>query len=362
MEPEIRFQYLNSPPTGEGTRLPRYDAAQSYDWNYAHAPEPVNVPVPPVPGTWDFCGVPVDSPLGVAAGPLLNGRWVLYYASLGFDVLTYKTVRSVERACYAMPNLLPVRCGQLRGGETSVAADTRLGESWAVSFGMPSRAPDIWRADIDATRRQLPKGKLLSVSVVATEQPGWTLDDLAADYARCARWAIESGADAVETNFSCPNVSTCDGQLYQSPADAGRVAQEVREAVGRVPYVIKIGHISPEQDADALVAALAPWADALALTNSIAATVVDAQGRTLFDGQRRGICGAAIREASIALVARLREATARRAAKLWLIGVGGAFSSADVRAYLHAGAHAVHLATAPMMRPDVALDIRRDWA
>ena len=339
--------------------LRRYEPAETYDWNYAHAPDPVDVSAAVVPGSWDFCGLPVDSPLGVAAGPLLNGRWVLYYASLGFDVLTYKTVRSVERACYPLPNLLPVRCGQLRGGETSVPADARLGESWAVSFGMPSKSPEVWRADVEATRRRLPPGKLLSVSVVATEQPGWTLDDLADDYARCARWAVESGADTVETNFSCPNVSTCDGQLYQSPADAGLVAQHVREAIGAKPYIIKIGHIAPEQDADALVAALSPWADALALTNSIATHVVDERGTPLFDGQRRGICGAAIREASVAQTARLRDVIARRGDKLRLIGVGGAFCSADIEAYLRAGAHAVHLATAAMIRPDVALEIRK---
>ena len=47
--------------------------------------------------------------------------------------------------------------------------------------------------------------KLLVVSVVGTVQDGWSMDDLADDYARCARWAVESGADAVETNFSCPS-------------------------------------------------------------------------------------------------------------------------------------------------------------
>ena len=40
------------------------------------------------------------------------------------------------------------------------------------------------------------------------------------DYAQCARWAVESGADCVEANFSCPNVATCDGQLYQDARQA----------------------------------------------------------------------------------------------------------------------------------------------
>src|SRR5207302_2972516 len=83
---------------------PRYDDRRTYEWNYEHAPEPLPAEIPPVPGRWDYCGLPVASPLGIAAGPLLNGRWILYCASLGFDVLTYKTVRSSARACYAMPN------------------------------------------------------------------------------------------------------------------------------------------------------------------------------------------------------------------------------------------------------------------
>ena len=214
-------------------QLPRYDRLETYRWNYDHAPvELPVVDVPPVAGSWTFCGRPVRSPLGIAAGPLLNGRWLLYYAALGFDVLTYKTTRSQARECYPLPNLQPVASGPMTGPAHGMpAADEMLG-SWAVSFGMPSKAPEDWRADVAWTRSQLPREKLLSVSVVATPEPEWSLDDLADDFARCARWAIESGADAVETNFSCPNVSTRDGQLYQQPRSAGLVAQRVREAIG----------------------------------------------------------------------------------------------------------------------------------
>ena len=88
-----------------------------------------------------------------------------------------------------------------------------LFRSLAVSFGMPSMPPDAWRADVEDTRKLLAAEKLLSVSVVGTVQPGWSTDDLAADYAQCARWAVDAGADAIEMNFSCPNVATCDGQL-----------------------------------------------------------------------------------------------------------------------------------------------------
>ena len=178
--------------------LEKYDCSRTYDYNYEHAPDSLDLEIPGVPGNWDFCGLPVNSPLGIPAGPLLNGRWLLYYASLGFDILTYKTVRSTERACYDLPNLQPVHSGQLTGEESAVSAVQEMTGSWAVSFGMPSKKPEIWRADIEKTRRELPEGKLLVVSVVGTIQDGWSIDDLADDYARCARWAVESGADAIE--------------------------------------------------------------------------------------------------------------------------------------------------------------------
>ena len=54
--------------------MDRYDIRKDYTWNFDHAPEPVVGDVPAVDGDWTYCGQPVDSPLGIAAGPLLNGR------------------------------------------------------------------------------------------------------------------------------------------------------------------------------------------------------------------------------------------------------------------------------------------------
>ncbi|MEX0717663.1 MAG: hypothetical protein WD066_13805 [Planctomycetaceae bacterium] len=340
--------------------LPRYDAAQTYRWNYEHAPEPVAVDVPDVPGEWSFCGLPVGSPLGVPAGPLLNGRWVLYYASLGFDVLTYKTVRSAARECYPLPNLQPVAIERLAGDESEVAASAEMRGSWAVSFGMPSASPDTWRPDIERTREKLPAGKVLSVSVVGSVQEGWTIDDLAGDYARCARWAVDAGAQCIETNFSCPNVATCDGQLYQQPESARDVAARVREEIGRVPLIAKLGHVTRAEEADALLESLAPLVDAFAMTNSVAATVRKPDGELLFDGERRGICGDATRAASIAQTRLFAERARAHGHSIRLIGVGGASTAEHVRDYLAAGAEAVHLATAAMVDPGVALRIRAD--
>src|SRR5262249_59394314 len=120
---------------------PHYDEHRTYDWNYEHVPDPVTAEVPTVPGEWVYCGLPVASPMGIAAGPLLNGRWILYYASLGFDVLTYKTVRSSARDCYVMPNLQPVRATRVAGGDAPRPPTPSMARSWGGSFVRPWPAP-----------------------------------------------------------------------------------------------------------------------------------------------------------------------------------------------------------------------------
>jgi dihydroorotate dehydrogenase len=340
--------------------LPRYDWRQTYDWNYDHAPQPVAVQPPAPRGNWTFCARPVDSPLGVAAGPLLNCRWCLYYASLGFDVLTYKTVRNGSRPSYPPPNLQPVDCGDLAGDEADLPAVEHFQGSWAVSFGMPSKTPETWLPDVAQTRHLLPDKKILSVSVVGTIRAGWSLGDLADDYAICAREAVAHGAGAIEINLSCPNVNTCDGRLYYAPQDSALVARRVRAAIGSAPLIAKIGHLPQPLPIAPLLAALAPYVDAIATTNTVAATVIDRQGRPMFDGQPRGISGRAILDASVRQTAEIANEIDRQRWNMRVIGVGGAFTAADVRRYLDAGAEGVHLATAAMVDPEVALKIRAE--
>ena len=343
------------------SRLSRYDLSQTYRSNYDNAPDPVDVDVPAIRGNWTFCGLKVPSPLGIPAGPLLNGRWVLYYASLGFDVLTYKTVRSGPRECYELPNLVPVETGPLTGTEERLTESRAMNGSWAVSFGMPSADPEVWQRDIEATRNKLDAEKLLSVSVVGTVQPGWSIDDLATDYAQCARWAIDAGADTIETNFSCPNVETCDGQLYQNPTGAAIVSEAVRQAIGERPLILKIGHMTQASNAEELLVAAGPFATAIAMTNSVATKVRSQNGELLFAGQPRGICGEATFDASLGQTSLFSELIRKRSDALHIISVGGVSTARHVQSCLKAGAESVHIATAAMIDPNVALKIRRSW-
>jgi dihydroorotate dehydrogenase (NAD+) catalytic subunit len=348
-------------PPMPASELPRYNPLATYAENFDAAPDAVPaIDVPPVPGEWTFCGLPVNSPLGIAAGPLLNGRWIRYYAALGFDILTYKTVRSGPRDCYPLPNLVPVDVSRMSGDEEAVPATDDWQGSWAVSFGMPSQSPEFWKEDIRRVKSQLGPGQVLSVSVVGTIQPDWTIDELADDYAWCAREALASGADAIEMNFSCPNVCSRDGQLYQEPETALTVASRVRgQLTPETPLLVKVGYLDQDDQALRLLHALSGVVDAVVATNSVSAKVRDGQGQPLFDGQPRGICGRSIREASVGLVRRFSEIIERDRLPLQLVGVGGIETAPDVEEYLAAGAESVQLATAVMRDPLVGIRIRQ---
>jgi len=340
--------------------MDRYDIRKDYAWNFDHVPEPVVGDVPPVAGEWTYCGQPVDSPLGIAAGPLLNGQWLLYYASLGFDILTYKTVRGREHESYGLPNLQPIAWPSGTAVPYEVDATTAMKGSWAISFGMPSKAPRFWQDDVAAAKERLAKGKFLSVSVVATPGPNDSIDDVAVDYARCALWAADSGADGVEANFSCPNVSSVDGQLYLNAADAGLVAARLREAIPDKPLLLKVGHFDERDNAQAFFEAVAPHVDALVMVNGVSTRVRDDCGELLFEGRCRGIGGEAIRGLVFEQLAWFAEFIRASHRPVRLVGVGGLGQALDVGQALGQGCEAVQFATAAMLNPGLGLAIRKE--
>ena len=81
----------------------------------------------------------------------------------------------------------------------------------------------------------------------------------------------------------------------------------------------------------------------------------------MFDGQKRGIAGEAIREAAVQQVQLFHTIIQQARVGLKLVGVGGISNAAHVQAQLAAGSHAVQLATAPMLDPRVGWKIRREW-
>jgi dihydroorotate dehydrogenase (NAD+) catalytic subunit len=350
-----------------------YREDRSYEWNYEHGPV-FDGPWPAVPRTKPkrFLGLPVNSRLGIPAGLLLNSRWIEAYARLGYDLLTYKTVRSSARRCYPKPNWLyvPEAGGVEQPGRTMRAVGTRNADAArvtaTVSFGMPSKAPDVWMEDVARARAALGPRQVLIVSVVATPAEGGNERELVADFADLTAMAREAGAHVVEANLSCPNVCTAEGEIFHDARLSGKVARAMRQAAGRVPVLLKIGYLPEKRPLASLLRAVSGQASGVVMVNGVARPVLDRAGRAAFGDGRKvaGILGRGIHELCVASV---REAVAIRDKQLLdldIIGVGGVAAVDDAARFFDVGAAAVMMGSAPMYDPTLAVRMKAahpDW-
>lgn len=347
-----------------------YDIHKSYKENYSDGPllKGLDVNVPPALMK-DFLGKKVSSRLGIAAGLLLNSKWIEAYADLGFDLLTYKTVRSSYRPCYPLPNWVFVSDdGQLDGPiyvRNEIPADLSKVTS-AVCFGMPSMSPDVWREDVTAARAKLESGKLLVVSVVATPQEGWGAEEIADDFANCAAWAVEAGADVVEANLSCPNVCTAEGSIYLDPIFSRQVAGAIRTRIRQTPLLLKIGYFDQSNQLSQFLKAVASEVDGVVMVNGITRPVLLSDGTPAFGESfvQAGVLGRSIHRASVDSVTLARRIVNQESLSLAILAVGGASLVEDIEEFFSAGADAVMLGSSPMYHPTLARDAKvycPDW-
>lgn len=344
-----------------------YRIDRSYDWNYENGPV-FDGPCPAVPATprKTFLGYEVASRLGVAAGLLLNSRWVETYARLGFDILTYKTVRSRRRACYPVPNWVYLDPGvPLDGSGAPLVASGSGAEPFgfptsSVSFGMPSKEPAEWMADVARARSALGDGQVLVVSVVGTPEPGAGPAALVDDFARLAAMAREAGAQVVEANLSCPNVTSAEGQIFQDPALSGEIARAMRASAGTLPILLKAGCFADDAALGAYLRAVAGHVTGVTLVNGLSRRVVDAAGKPAFGPGREGsgVLGAGVFPFCLDVVRRAAALIEREKLDLAVVAVGGVAGPSEVGAYFSAGAAAVTMGSAPMFDPLLAVRLK----
>ena len=347
-----------------------YRIDRSYDWNYENGPS-YDGPWPRVPRTpgKEFLGIPVHSRLGIAAGLLLNADWIKLYSRLGFDILTYKTVRVRARQCQPLPNWVVVDAARPLDGR---AADEVLARrrrrprdtaniTSAVSFGMPSKAPGVWQADVARARKALPAGQALVVSVVASPLPGDGPSKMVAQYGLLAELARDAGAQVVEANLSCPNVCTAEGNVFLDPDLSGQVARAMRRSAADLPITLKAGYFADPKRLGRFLRQVSGWVDGVVLVNGMSRRVVDPDGSPAFGPGREvvGVLGRGIHAACLANVRSAMRAIERDKLELRVLAVGGVLAEADVEDYRRAGAHAVLMGGGPMFDPGLAVRFKR---
>ena len=164
---------------------------------------------------------------------MLNSKWIEAYAHLGFDILTYATVRSVARPAHSLPNIVFVENDEHAATLCSGSSAARSG-TLAISLGLPSMEPEVWRKDIRRAKDRLGPGQMLVASVVGTPVAGGDAEALALDYARCGAWAAEAGADAIEVHLASPGIDPEHGPMLHEDARASaHILARIRAQVGR---------------------------------------------------------------------------------------------------------------------------------
>ena len=337
-----------------------YRVDRSYAWNYGHAPGlPRARRLPAAPGGRLF-DRDISSRLGIAAGPLLNAKWIAGYARLGYDVLTYATVTSAFRPAYTLPNIRHVESRE----QAAVALrrpHANGGVTLAVSLGMPSMEPDVWRKDVRRAKDSLVAGQLLIVIVAGSLPPGGDHETLIADYARCAVWAVEAGADAVEVHLAIPDPFSEHAQMiFENVPLAAQILYRVRTSIGQ-PILAKVGMFRSPRLLHETATKLAPWANGFVLVHGVLRRVIDEEGKAAFEGVGRDLADVVGADTFAVSARQVEEMLAWRKAGAWdraILAVGGITTVPRALHLLHEGADAVLVATASLVDPLFAARFR----
>ena len=158
-----------------------------------------------------FLGYTLDSPFGASASVLTsNAARVRFLAATGADVITYKTVRSRPYGGHPKPNIFYCVSGvepldpDLEVPSVRVcdaSNEVQPVDGMMNRYGMPTPAPEVWRADFRAARDCMRRGQLLILSVVGSAEREDPPAVLVSDFVRVVKQAVEVGAEVIELNL-----------------------------------------------------------------------------------------------------------------------------------------------------------------
>ena len=159
------------------------------------------------------------------------------------------------------------------------------------------------------------------------------------------------GADAIETNISCPNVKRGGLAFGVDASSAAAVVRAVKDAVS-LPVIAKL---SPNVTDIVHIAAACKdaGADALSLINTLLGMAIDVdKKRPALGNVFGGLSGPAVRPVAVRMVWQVYEAVG-----LPVIGMGGITGGRDAVEFILAGATAVAVGTGNFVDPACSLRV-----
>lgn len=173
------------------------------------------------------------------------------------------------------------------------------------------------------------------------------------DFAKVAARMSEAAPHMIEIDASCPNIEK-GGKMFSSYlGDAVAVTKAVRAAT-KLPFSMKLSPDVPNigEIAKACVDA---GADCITAINTIGGMYIDPYAkRAVLHNQYGGMSGPALKPAALKAVYNIRQAIGP---KVPIIGTGGVSTGTDAIEMIMAGATAVGIGSAVVLRKNVFADV-----
>ena len=317
------------------------------------------------PLQWTWCHGRIDDPIelaglrfpnrvGLAAGLDKNARAIDGLGAMGFGFVEVGTVTPLAQPGNPKPRMFRLP-----------AAEALINRMGFNNDGLDAFVHNVQRSRLQRRLRQPGRGlrMLLGLNIgknAATPMERAT-DDYLAGLAGVYPWA-----DYVTVNISSPNTKNLRDLQGEEALDALLAALKSRQAElaqqhrRYVPLFLKIAPDLDEAQVQAIAQALlAHEIEGVIATNTTLAR--DAVQGLPHADEAGGLSGAPVREASNAVIRRLRAALGP---EFPIIGVGGILSGADAQAKIAAGADLVQIYTGliykgPALVDEVARTLRQ---
>lgn len=259
-----------------------------------------------------FAGIELPNPTMLASGIMgYSAESFHRIAKSGAGAIVTKSVGLKSRSGYPNPTVVQAESGLIN------------------AMGLPNPGITVFSEEIKFSKTILRVPLIVSVF-------GYTAEE----YASVSKKAVETGADAIELNVSCPHVRQTGAEIGQSPKFLAEVVQQVKASIDK-PLIVKL---SPNvTDITVLAqAAIEAGADALTAVNTLKAIAIDVDTQMpILSNIRGGLSGACIKPVALRCVYDIAEQF-----EIPIIGCGGVSNWKDAVEFFLAGASAVQIGTA----------------
>ena len=311
---------------------------------------------------FELLGYPIASPIGVSACPLTTSDGIKNLATLGYDVITYKTIRSsywptTSSTIYEVDIQAPLTRKDFYA--TFRICDQQNNQAQTKSltncYGNSSCDKETTIADIAQARSYLSEKQVLIVSIYGS---GHSDEQQINDFVAAARIAVAGGAHILEANLSCPNL-TNNEYRYKDANFVYHVCRAITAQFPLMPLIIKVGFFDTiKQTKEVLLAACAGGARGICGINTMPAHIVDASNNPAYGSTHTisGVSGAPLFNLMLEFVKNARTVIDQEKLPLTLLATGGITEPKDFDAALAAGADIALCATGAMKNKNLAVE------